>query len=163
MRVREGTSGRNGQFIPALTTTCHGLLANILFYARNAGTFYFDLWKASDDGTDHVLFYTKELTVTADGRYSIEVADTDTVVIIPGLVFGYHCNAVDSCLLAVGNSVLYTGLTYTDRQDPALFRPGLLQFSQLTRAGDLNLILSLGIQVKPLREDSEGNLITFSY
>ena len=56
------------QLFHGLTTRCKGLLTGVTFHAKQAGTFWLDLWKSKPEETDtFILVFSKSISATSSG------------------------------------------------------------------------------------------------
>ena len=81
-----------------LITPHQGYLTGVTFYARQAGTFWLDLYK-KNSSESYLLVYSSSFTVTTIGQNNLDIHPP--VVIEQWLTFGVHSNTSLANPLAV--------------------------------------------------------------
>ena len=93
-------------FFIGLTISCHGTLTGITYFAKQAGTFWLDLWRKKTDETDaYILFSSEEVTTTTSEETYI--AFTNQITVEPGLTVGVHATSTTGHTLGVTDNVGY--------------------------------------------------------
>ena len=100
-----------------LTIRCHDTLTGITYFAKQAGTFWLDLWKKKTDETDaYVLFSSLEVSTTSSGETYVPFPTETTVE--AGLTVGIHTTGTTGSGLGVTHNVGYE-VWVTDWKVPA--------------------------------------------
>ena len=93
-------------FFVGLKIPCQGTLTGITYFAKQAGTFWLDLWKKKTDETDaYVLFSSLEVSTTTSGETYVPFP-TDTTV-EAGLTVGIHVIGTTASGLGMTHDVGY--------------------------------------------------------
>ena len=98
--------GSSLNFFLGLTIRCHGTLTGITYFAKQAGTFWLDLWKKKTDEPDaYVLFSSLEVSTTSSGETYVTFPIDTTVE--AGLTVGIHTTGTTGSGLGITNHVGY--------------------------------------------------------
>ena len=148
---RPGKIGKPMHIFIGLQTKCAGLLSAISIHVKRAGTVYVDLWKETDSGTDHVLYFTKGITVSGRGKFTVPI--NEVVYVEEGLTYGTHRPESDVVTYVLEDGITnpnqqkYEALVFSHRHEDIAWTPNVLHRSHLTQTSTKNRRPSMAVHI----------------